>query len=229
MYKIVQNNKVVDVVRVPNFISFLSTGHIAMTDKISAQGIIGSDEKTIYSFIPVAGKDFKIVTIEEITESEFNRLKNLLNSDNATSVNNLALKAVRQTKIAEASAACKNKITEGFSVALSDDLLYSFRLTIEDQLNLMMIENQLKSNQEFFVYHATNQPCKAFSRDDMTKIIEAFRKYTTYHTTYFNAVKWYLNTLNDINKISDFCYGDSVCCVIEDEVVATIIKNGDRL
>ena len=79
MYKIIQNNKVVDVVHVPSFIRFLATGHIAMTDKISAQGVVGSDEKTIYSFMPIAGKDFKIVTLEEVTETpdpqEENKMK----------------------------------------------------------------------------------------------------------------------------------------------------------
>jgi hypothetical protein len=229
MYKIIQNNKVVDVVQVPSFIRFLATGHIAMTDKVSAQGVVGSDEKTIYSFMPVAGKDFKIVTLEEITESEFNRLKTLLNSDNATSVNNVALKAARQEKITKLSSECKTKIVAGFSVKLSDGNLYNFRLTTEDQLNLMLLENQLNSSLDTFIYHATNQPCRVFLREDMQKIIAAFRKHITYHTTYFNVTKQYINSLTSIYKINSFCYGDNVSYDIEDAAILKIIENGDRL
>lgn len=229
MYKIMQNNKVIDVVHVPNFVSFLPTGHIAMTDKASAHGIIGSDEKTIYSFMPIAGKDYKVVSIEYITLSEFNRLKNLLNSDNATSVNNLVLRTTRANKILELSTLCKNKITEGFSVRLLDDNWYNFRLTAEDQLNLMLLENQLNSDSDIFVYHATNQPCKAFEREDIVKVIKAFRKYVTFHTTYFNVAKQYINSLTDIVKINEFNYGNDIPYEVDDEVVLAVIKNGDKL
>jgi hypothetical protein len=51
MYKIIQNNKVVDVVQIPHFVRFLRSGHVAFTDKTSAQGIVGSDDKTLYYFV----------------------------------------------------------------------------------------------------------------------------------------------------------------------------------
>ena len=53
MYKIIQDQKVIDVVRIPRFVRFLSSGHIALTDKSSAQGIVGSDDRTVYSFKPI--------------------------------------------------------------------------------------------------------------------------------------------------------------------------------
>ena len=70
MYKIIQNDKVVDIVRIPRFIRFLATGHIALTDKTSAHGIVGSDNKTLYSFGPVSNKNASIATIKEITVEE---------------------------------------------------------------------------------------------------------------------------------------------------------------
>ena len=39
MYKIIHNNKVIDVVKVPHFFKLLATGHVAFTDRTSAQGI----------------------------------------------------------------------------------------------------------------------------------------------------------------------------------------------
>jgi hypothetical protein len=58
MYKIIQNDKVIDVVQYHKFVRFLPTGHVAMTDRSSAQGIVGSDNKTLYSYR--FGNDFCI-------------------------------------------------------------------------------------------------------------------------------------------------------------------------
>ena len=44
-------------------------------------------------------------------------------------------------------------------------------LTTEDQINLMIIENQLLSGESSFIYHATNKPCRIYTKDDMLKII----------------------------------------------------------
>ena len=63
MYKIMQEGKVIDVVKNPSFVKFLSSGHIAMTDKSSAQGIVGSDLKTVYSFGYQTSKAKAIVNI----------------------------------------------------------------------------------------------------------------------------------------------------------------------
>ena len=229
MYKIIQNDRVVDVVRVPRFISFLPSGHIAITDKTSAQGIVGSDNKTIYSFKPSSRQDVTTATIKEITLEEFNRLKGLLNSKQEISADESALAVAKSTVIKRLSTQCKNMITAGFSVKLSDENTYNFKLTVEDQLNLMAIENQLIAGAETFLYHATGQPCKFFSKEDMTKIINSFRRYTLYHTTYFNAAKQYINSLVDIEKVNRFVYGTDISDTVNDLVIKQILKNGGNL
>jgi hypothetical protein len=229
MYKIIQDNKVVDVVRIPRFISFLSSGHIALTDKTSATGIVGSDDKTLYSFKPIAKEGVLVASIKEVTIEEFNRLQSLLNSNQEISADENALAKAKQEIIAKLSSVCKNKIIAGFSIILSDDKEYNFKLTTEDQLNLMSIEGQLNAGASTFIYHATNQPCKFFSREDMVKIINAFKRHTLYHTTYFNAAKQYINSLVDIEKVNMFTYGTDVSEAIEDIVIKQILKNGGNL
>jgi hypothetical protein len=229
MYKIIQNDRVVDVVRVPRFISFLPSGHIAITDKTSAQGIAGSDNKTIYSFKPSSRQDVTTATIKEITLEEFDRLKNLLNSKQEVSADESALAIAKNAVIKRLSKQCKNIITAGFSVKLSDGNTYDFKLTVEDQLNLMSIENQLTAGAETFLYHATGQPCKFFSKEDMTKIISAFKRYTLYHTTYFNVAKQYINSLVDIEKVNRFVYGTDISDTVKDLVIKQILKNGGNL
>ena len=229
MYKIIQNDKVIDVVQVPRFVSFLATGHVALTDKTSAQGIVGSDGQTIYSFKPVQHKGIEVAEIKEITMEEFSRLQGLLNSNQEVSADESALAKAKRDTITRLSSICKNKITAGFSITLSDDEAYNFKLTTEDQLNLMSIEGQLNAGAETFIYHATNQPCKFFSRDDMIKIINAFKRYTLYHTTYFNVAKQYINSLTAIEKVNTFSYGTDVSEAIDDVVIKQILKNGGNL
>lgn len=229
MYKIIHNNKVIDVVKVPHFFKLLATGHVAFTDRTSAQGIVGSDNHTLYAFAPVAQRKLEIVTIEEITLEEFSRLQDLLNSDQEVSADESALAAIKREVISRISNICKNKITSGFTITLSDSKSYSFKLTTEDQLNLMSIEGQLVAGADSFVYHATNQPCRIFTREDMLRIINAFKRHTLYHTTYFNIAKQYINSLVDIEKVAKFTYGVDVSEATSDMVIKQILKNGDNL
>ena len=159
MYKIIQNNKVVDILKVPCFVSFLRSGHIAITDKTSAQGVVGSDGITIYSFKTDVHKDAQFAIIEEITLEEFSRLQSLLNSGQEPSADAEALTNAKLTTIKRLSALCKNKITSGFSVKLSDGKEYGFKLTTEDQLNLMAIENRLNAGEKTFIYHFVVARC----------------------------------------------------------------------
>ena len=225
MYKIIQDEKVIDVVRIPSFVSFLPTGHIAMTDKASATGIVSSDGQTVYSFSE-NNHNKQIVRIEKITVDEFNRLKSILNSEQKIDTNSIALESAKQSKIRSLSNICKNKIISGFSVKLSDDITYKFKLTVEDQLNLMMLENQLLAGVKSFIYHATDMPCKVYDEEDMAKIIGTFKSHTLYHTTYFNVAKQYIKSLTDIEKVNLFAYGQDISWYTKDPIIKQIIKNG---
>lgn len=218
--------KIVDVVRNPSFIKFLSSGHIAITDKTSAHGIVGSDAKTIYSFKQASGHEAIVVTIESITKDEFNRLQCLLNSDYKVNESELALIRAKEITIDVLSNTCKSKIIDGFSIKLLDGNLYNFKLTTEDQLNLLSIENQLNTGENAFIYHATGLPCKVFSREDMIKIITAYRKHILYHTTYFNAAKQYVNSLSDIEAVKVFSYGTDIAGTVKDLVLRKILMDG---
>lgn len=227
MYKIIQNEKVIDVVRNPQFFLVSSSGNVAFTDKLSAHGIVSSDGKTLYAFGPVPKRKLDIVTIEKITLDELNRLQNLLSSGQEPDVDENSKKAVymaRQNAIEKLSATCKAKIIAGFSIRLSDGAVHNFKLTVEDQLNLLSIENQLNTGATTFLYHETDKLCRAFSKNDMIKVINEFRRHTLYHTTYFNTAKQYINILTDLEKINKFTYGDAVSEIVTDETVKRILN-----
>ncbi len=229
MYKIIYNNKVIDVIKCPQFVRFLPYGHIAFTDRLSAHGIVGSDEQTIYSFGRVFRPDIKIVSIEVISEEEFSRLNGLLNSNQEVSADEFELNQAKQAVITQLSYACKTNITSGFNITLCDGIKYNFKLTAEDQLNLMNIESQLNAGAETFIYHATGLPCQIFNREDMQKIIQAFRRVILYHTTYFNAAKQYINTLTDTSKVRAFTYGTNITHTVKDLTIKQILKRGGTI
>lgn len=226
MYKVVRNNKVVDVIENPHFITFLPTNHIAFTNKANAEGFIGSDGDTIYSFLPNKRPDVYTASLKHISAEEFNRLQSLLNSNQDISADDVRLNETKQAVIQRLSNICKAKIISGFSIKLSDGEYHAFKLTTEDQLNLMMIENQLAMGVQSFVYHATNQPCRVFIKEDMIRIIEAFKKHTLYHTTYFNAAKQYIKSLVSIEEVNLFTYGMDISDSVEDAILRQILKSG---
>ena len=223
MYKIICKGKVIDVLRNLDFIRFLATGHIAMTDKSSAQGIVGADGQTVYSFNYI-NPDIKVVSIESISNEEFNWLFSQLNSAKNTTEDQ-AVANIRSAKIAALSEACNNKITEGFTIPLVDGDQH-FSLTTEDQLNLLSLENQLNNGEKTFIYHAAGKPCKVFTRNDIAKIIKAYRKHILYHTTYFNVAKQYVYSLTDVDKINAFSYGDDVTSIITDKTIYKVLLEG---
>ena len=228
MYKIIKDNKVIDTVVHADFIRFLSPTSIIRTTESEAQGITGSDYKTTYSFVFV-DSSIPVVTIEKIDVEEFNRLKSLLNSEQEVVANSRLLTTVKETVIAKLSDICKDKIISGFSTLLSDGQVYNFKLTAEDQLNLLSIENQLYNGNASFIYHATGMPCKSYSFEDMSKIIKAFRRHVLYHTTYFNTAKQYINSLTDLNKIKTFFYGLDISSISEDTQVRKILQDGGNV
>jgi hypothetical protein len=164
--------------------------------------------------------------LDKITVNEFNRLQSLLNSENQLSTEENKLAATREAKIAALSKVCRDKIIDGFSVILRDGNTYYFRLTTEDQLNLLSLENQLNTGADSFVYHSTGSACKVFMREDMKKIIKTYRKYVLYHTTYFNTAKQYINSLTDINKIEIFKYGTDITGFVKDINIRRILQGG---
>ena len=107
-----------------------------------------------------------------------------------------------------------------------DNKSYEFKLTTEDQINLLNLENQLNSGNKTFIYHATGLPCQIFTREDVSRVIKAYKKHILYHTTYFNTAKQYINSLTNIDKIKAFAYGDNVVGKVKDPIIRQILRDG---
>lgn len=230
MYKVIYNNKVIDVLRYPTYVRFLNFNQVTTTGRTTAQGVAGSDGDTLFGLTPEAVKKrpaLKLVTLEEISEQEYDKLKALLDKGTVVSADESELTKAKALKIATLSNQCKAKIIAGFTVELSDGEAQEFRLTMEDQLNLIRLSAQLNDGvTEVFVYHATGQPCKVFTKADMAKVVSAAWMHMTFHTTYFNIAKQYINACTSIEEVQQFNYGMDVSSSTNDSIIKQILKRG---
>lgn len=119
----------------------------------------------------------------------------------------VTLEYVKEMKNAEMSACCNKTITNGFDVILNDGNNHHFSLTVQDQLNLITASLIISSGAKTVPYHADNEPFKEYAIEDITMVIDKANEFKTYHTTYYNSLKSYVNNLNDINEINKIKYG----------------------
>ena len=168
---------------------------------------------------------YELVKVAEITDNEFNVLFEMLSKidyiteskeESGTPVITVVpstfqeeptIEAVRKLKLQELSNICNQTIENGFDTTLSDNISHHFSLTTQDQLNLISIGQMAANGMEMIPYHADGEICKFYSPDDINNIIEAATQYKIYHTTYYNALKNYVNSLDDINTIQQIEYG----------------------
>lgn len=127
---------------------------------------------------------------------------------------------VKSSKIATLSNTCNAVITHGIDVQLSDGNTYHFSLTTQDQLNLITLSTLIAAGQTEIPYHADGELCRYYSVEDITIITETATAHKTYHVTYFNSLKAWVNAMDSINDIAAVQYG----ATIPEEYQSDILK-----
>lgn len=189
------------------------------------------------SFIP-----YITVGVIEISEEEYNTLQAAIDIDGEISVDEkpeeiyddlyiepleeITMDYVKNQKIKEIRNMCNKLITDGFDITLSDGKNHHFSLTTQDQLNLTTLSAMVASGAETIPYHADEETCKFFSAEDVQKIIQAAMDFKTFHITYHNALKAYIDSLvlmDDIEKVS---YGMEIPEEYQSDVLKVILQKG---
>lgn len=130
---------------------------------------------------------------------------------------------VREKKVAEMSNTCNAVITAGFDATLSDGQTYHFSLTTQDQLNLITLSTLVASGETQIPYHADGELCRFYSAEDITTIITTATSFKTYHISYFNALKAYVESMEDISTISAVEYGVDIPEEYRSDVLKVLI------
>lgn len=114
---------------------------------------------------------------------------------------------VRTAKVAEMNATCNQVIENGVDVLLSDGNVYHFSLTTQDQLNLITLQSMIAAGETSIPYHADGELCRYYSVEDISLVMDSATAHKTFHVTYFNSLKVYINALDNITDISAVEYG----------------------
>lgn len=169
--------------------------------------------------------EYQDVWIIQITEEEYNTLYDAIDSGDEIDIDDgdeeipqpkepvidpieeVTIEFLKERKIQEMSATCNAIIVAGFDVELSDNEIHHFSLTVQDQLNLITLSSMAAAGETYIPYHADDELCKMFSAQDINAIVAAATEFKTYHTTYFNSLKVYINSMDSIDDVANTTYG----------------------
>ena len=229
MYKIIHNNIIVDVVKELRYVKYLPEfKKIVPTSRASAHAICGTNPKVYYALqgvnLPAEKSHWKVATFIKIDEKEYLFLKEELCKDYTIYANKKELNLVKSSKILMMSSECQQKIVDGVSVLMDDGIYHKFRLTLEDQLNLLGVEREILNGATSVLYHSTNDVCRLYSKKEMLHLINVAYKHKNYHTTYFNLLKYCINNMSDTSAISNIEYGVDLMSLDIPEEVKNIVR-----
>lgn len=245
-YKLTSDGKVIDVLDGATWVTTGKHGYPIICGADKALGVVSSNGSAIYSISGTDGihKNDIVVSVVDIDEEEYEKLYALLGLGADVSDNGLdaefphenepeqeeicedtTLSEVKRICIEKLSDSCQKAIFSGFDIELQGGETEHFTLTIEDQLNLISLSTLAASGQKAIPYHADGKLCKYYSAEDILAIAAKATELKMYHTSYFNSLKNWVESMTDISKIYSVVYGDSV----PDEYCSDVLSNISRV
>lgn len=234
-YKIISDNKFICVISESQFARFQLKHCIDVWCGIDDVQFVITD----YGFfrdswmLPVKNRpDIKQASIIQISEDEYNELKDvesyeiapeleitendtLTDDEIVDATEQVTIDYVKTKKILQMETATKNAIANGFDI---DDLHYS--LTTQDQLNLITLSSMVNAGVRQIPYHADGELCRYYTNDEMQTIISKAYEHIAKCTTYFNSLKYWIESLKDIEEIKNVYFGIE----IPDEYKSEVLK-----
>lgn len=221
-YKIILDNSFIGAIHSGLFVAENKTGQkLLYSDEtrgqyVSYNGILYHD----YWMKPINGnKEFVQANIIEITEEEYNIYMKAIENNQPIEdeieeeipivvpipETPIDVEYIKESKLNEMSRVCRTTIEEGFDIELRGETKH-FSLDTQDQLNLMSL-GQMTQTMSLIPYHADGEACDFYVAEEIEQIISAANAYKIYHTTYYNSLKAYINSLETIQDIAAVTYG----------------------
>lgn len=250
-YKVIQDKKIIDVLDSLVFVrKQIVHGLLIICTQDYAEGLLSSDGNSIWfskDFIDDNIHSYPEVSVIEIEELEYTLLKRALEANKEvveeiqqepeTEINDISedaqisLDYLIVAKIDEMSETCNAVILNGFDITLSDNCTHHFDLSLEEQLNIMTLKEMITSGVTAIPYHASNEPCKFYSVEDIMSIITAATELKTYQITYFNSLKQYIKSISTLEELNQVYYGMPIPAKYYSEVMVSLVSGqgiGDK-
>lgn len=226
-YKVIVNDQVMDVLGADAVLVMDGKYGLIRCEASEATGVVGSDGDTVYSIAGTSGLrgSYPVARVVDIDDDEADRLKTLLGlggivapdggtewpheppEEKPEEIPDPDLEAVRARKLALLSDMCKQSIEAGVDVPLSDGSVKHFSLTVEDQLNIASMVTLIQQGHTIIPYHADGELCRFFSAEDMQRIADAATRLKSFHVTYFNSLRHWIDSMQTVAEIGAVEYG----------------------
>lgn len=133
------------------------------------------------------------------------------------------LEEAKLSKISELRTICHQMIETGVDIEIGDTTQH-FSYTTEDQNNIKDAFDLAYQTGLSIPYHADGLSCVLYTPAEITMIFIMNKTNLTHHTTYFNQMKMYVESLDDINTIQLIQYGDPLPGVYFEEYTNMMIQ-----
>lgn len=120
-----------------------------------------------------------------------------------------ALEVAKSAKILEISKLCGDTITKGIDIELNGEVSH-FNLSVEDQNNINNLFRVIELGGTEFPYQSDGGVTKIYSINEIIQIYVAAQTLITTQITYHNALKSYVQSLEDSNEILNVKYGQEL-------------------
>lgn len=117
------------------------------------------------------------------------------------------LEDIKAMKINELSAICENQILNGVDVEIEGEIEH-FSYKLEDQNELKSAFDLALQTGMSVPYHSDGNGCKLYTVEQITSLYIAQQTNLTHNKTYFNQMKMYINTLDDMEVVKRITYGE---------------------
>ena len=137
------------------------------------------------------------------------------------------LEELQAAKKQEVNAACNKTIVEGFDVKLSDGQIHHVTMKDEDQIAFLTCLALISKGETAIPWHpngSSTQPCVFYSTDDMQKITDAAYEHRTFHTTYCNSLKIWVEATETAEELQEIYYGADVPETYQSDVLKAYLK-----
>lgn len=245
-YKMIQDTQIIGVCSSFDFKKYNIYSHLLLFSDENEGQFINYKDKLYRDYwmtdIPAGTNlNFEIIRISEISQEEYNNLKSLFETydtiDNMEPQNEVpiitvivpenqeenTLEKVKELKLKILSYTCRQSIYNGFDIEWEDETISHFAMTEQDQLNLMELNNMINSGLPQLPYHADGEEAKFYTPEEAQMIIAAATKHKLYHTSYFNCLKAYIQSLETIATINEIEYGDEIPVEFQSEVYKMVM------
>ena len=196
-------------------------------EKITEDFVItmtSANEKCTYMNSTSNREMLKNIFLKEDYDKVINKWGDELTIPDLPQVSEEVLLKRKNDVIKDMSEQCNKMITGGFDIVLSNNKSYHFSLTLDDQANLSTLATDMLNGSTLLPYHSDGEQCQFYSVEDMTKIITTAKNFKTYHITYFNSLREYINSLEKIKDVNNIYYGTPIPDEYQSDVLKTIIE-----